>query len=131
MARENLAGRSFPPSTPHLVTAEELSQFAAQFGGTGCWPTFAISMAAPAWLAIFDDPDLGLDLAKTVHADQRFACARPLRAGDSVVATATITKDRTRGATKVLTVEVLLTVANECVVTATSTLITEVGHELS
>ena len=53
-------------------------------------PTFAIviSMAAVADLA--HEPDLGLNYAMVVHGLQSFSHARPLHAGDVVVAQSTI-----------------------------------------
>ena len=44
------------------------------------------------------DEDLGLDYSMVVHGEQRFAHARPLHAGDVVVAQTTITDIRTPGA---------------------------------
>ncbi len=71
-------------------------------------PTFAAVIAAQAWGAMFDDPDLGLALHRTIHADQRFDIVRPLRAGDDVVATLTIEKVRNRGNVDMVTIGVAL-----------------------
>lgn len=71
-------------------------------------PTFAAVIAAQAWGAMFGDPDLGMALHRTIHADQRFDIARPLRAGDEVVATLSIEKVRNRGNVDMVTIAVTL-----------------------
>lgn len=87
-------------------------------------PTFAAVIAAQAWGSMFDDPDLGLALRRTMHADQRFDIIRPLREGDDVVATLTIERVRSRGGTDMVTIGVgLATVEGEPLGTATSQLI--------
>ena len=87
-------------------------------------PTFAAVIAAQAWGAMFGDPDLGLALRRTIHADQRFDIIRPLREGDDVVATLTIEKVRNRGAMDMVTIAVeLATVEGEALGSATSQLI--------
>lgn len=87
-------------------------------------PTFAAVIAAQAWGPFFDDPELGLALVRTIHAEQRFDVVRPLREGDDVVATLTITRVRSRGATDMVTIAVRLdTVDGEPLGTATSMLI--------
>lgn len=87
-------------------------------------PTFAAVIAAQAWGPLFDDPELGLALVRTIHAEQRFDVVRPLREGDDVVATLTITRVRSRGATDMVTIAVRLdTVDGEPLGTATSMLI--------
>lgn len=125
---DSLVGRAFPAGEPHEVTADELARFSAMFDGAGCWPTFAITLAAPAWQALFDDPSLGLELRRTVHADQTFDIVRPFAPGDVVVATASVVKDRLRGGTRTLGVQVDLDVAGERVATSTSTLLVEVDR---
>ena len=73
---------------------------------------------------MFDDPDLGLALRRTIHADQRFDIVRPLREGDAVVATLTIEKVRSRGNVDMVTIGVALSTAEgEPLGTATSQLI--------
>ena len=87
-------------------------------------PTFAAVIAAQAWGAMFGDPDLGLALRRTIHADQRFDIIRPLREGDDVVATLTIEKVRNRGAMDMVTIAVeLATAEGEALGSAASQLI--------
>lgn len=87
-------------------------------------PTFAAVIAAQAWGPFFDDPELGLALERTIHAEQRFDVVRPLREGDDVVASLTITKVRSRGTTDMVTIAVNLdTAGGERLGTATSMLV--------
>lgn len=87
-------------------------------------PTFAALIAAQSWGALFADDELGLRLERTIHADQNFSFTRPLRAGDEVVATLTITKVRQRGQSDMVSVAVdVATTAGEPICTASSQLI--------
>jgi len=126
------AGRVYPKTAPYEVSRAKIAEFAAALGDdnpayTGASPiappTFAAVLAASAWGALFDDPDLGMSLARTVHVDQRFAWTRPLRAGDQVSAVLQIEKVRVRGATAFVTIAVTLEDATGAeVCRATSTL---------
>jgi acyl dehydratase len=127
-------GRSYPATTPYEVSRAKIAEFAAALGDADqpayagddpiAPPTFAAVLAAAAWDALFGDPELELSLSRTVHADQRFAWRRPLRAGDLVSATLTIEKVRVRGAAAFVTIAVVLsTVEGEELCTASSTLV--------
>lgn len=105
-------GRSYPASAPCLVSADRIAEFATALGmtpGPTAPPTFAAVIAAQAWQALFSDPELGLELSRTVHTDQRFEFFRPIRAGDEVVGVLTIDRVRTRGAVDLLTISVEVT----------------------
>ena len=81
-------------------------------------------ISSQAWGSLFDDPELGLALHRTVHGDQRFTWTRPLREGDDVTAVLTIEKVRNRGTADMVTVRVdLSTLVGEHVCSATSTLL--------
>src|SRR4051812_17157302 len=91
-------GRSYPPTEPYEVSSAKIAEFATALGddsaayrGDGAMapPTFVAVIASTAWDAMFADPELDLALRRTVHADQRFAYERPLRAGDRVQAVLT------------------------------------------
>jgi acyl dehydratase len=127
-------GRSYPATAPYEVSRAKIAEFAAALGDADnpayagddpiAPPTFAAVLAAAAWDGLFDDPELGLSLSRTVHADQRFAWRRPLRAGDLVSATLTIEKVRVRGAAAFVTIAVVLsTTDGEELCTASSTLV--------
>ena len=126
------AGRQYPPTEPYEVTAGKVGEFVAALGERDtppagaahavAPPTFAAVIAATAWQAMFDDPELGLALRRIVHAEQRFAFERPLRVSDRVRATLTLDKVRTRGPADIITASVAIrTVDDEPVCTATAT----------
>ena len=126
-------GRSYPPTQPYRISRAKIAEFSAALGDAGpaytgdapvAPPTFAVVISSQAWGALFDDPELGLALHRTVHADQRFTWTRPLREGDDITAVLTIEKVRNRGTADMVTVRVDLgTLAGEHVCTATSTLL--------
>ncbi len=53
-------------------------------------PTFVFSITFRAAGRVVEDPQLGLDYSRVVHGDQKFAYARPVRAGDRLTVTSTI-----------------------------------------
>lgn len=124
-------GRQYPPTAPYEVSAAKVAEFAAALGEGGdrytgpdavAPPTFAAVLAADAWQAMFDDPELGLALRRIVHGDQRFDLERLLRVGDRVTATLRIDKVRSRGAADIVSASVAIrTLADELVCTATAT----------
>lgn len=125
------AGRTYPPSPAYRVSTAKIREFAAALGDDNpayagddaiAPPTFAAVIAAQAWGALFGDPELGLALHRTMHADQTFEFTRPLRDGDDVAAGLTIERVRNRGALDMVTVAVTLTVGDNVVCTARSTL---------
>lgn len=126
-------GRTYPATAPYHVTREKIAEFADALGDDNpayrggdalAPPTFAARLAAIAWANLFDDPELDLQLSRTIHADQGFVWSRALRAGDEVTAILTIEKVRARANTAFITVAVALdTTVGEHVCTATSTLL--------
>jgi len=122
-----LAGRVFEPTAPVTVTQERIDAFAACLGaptGGVAPPTFPFTLVVAAWQRMFDDADLGIELHRLVHADQRFTAVRALRAGDEVVATATLSSVRPIGDADRLVVDTALSSADgDQLGTATSTLL--------
>lgn len=126
-------GRSYPSTAVYDVTRQKIAEFARALGDENpayfgdapiAPPTFPAVIASAAWQPFFDDPELGLALHRTIHADQRFDYARPLRAGDRVRAELTIAKVRNRGPVAMVTIDVEVSdEKGERVVTATSQLI--------
>ncbi len=90
----SLAGRTFPPTDPYVVTRERLVEFAHATGSTydgGAAPaTFPIVVAFGAMTALMEDPSVGISLHRVVHAEQRFTYTRPVVAGDELTATLTV-----------------------------------------
>ena len=87
-------------------------------------PTFVVSLSMASAGEANADPGLGLDYSMVVHGEQRFEHARPLHAGDVVVATTTIESIRALGALSMMTTSTdISTVDGEHVCTAKSTLV--------
>ncbi|MFL6045632.1 MAG: MaoC family dehydratase N-terminal domain-containing protein [Propionibacteriaceae bacterium] len=112
------AGRRYPPCDPYQVSAAKIAEFATALGDDNpryrgqspiAPPTFAAVISAPAWDALFNDPELELSVARIVHGDQRFTFIRPLHAGDVVIATATIDKVRMRAGSELVSATVDIT----------------------
>lgn len=119
-------GRTYPPTEPVLVAQADIDAFCTAVGATAggeAPPTFAMRLASPTWAQLFDDPELGLALARTMHAEQSFELARPFVAGDEVVGRLTIRRVRSRSESDWVSVEVELSVGEERVATASSTFI--------
>ncbi|WP_432559852.1 FAS1-like dehydratase domain-containing protein [Granulicoccus sp. GXG6511] len=123
------AGRAYPP-LHYRVTAGKIAEFADALGDENpayrgddaiAPPTFPVVLAS--WDAVFGDPELGLALNRTIHVEQKFAYARPLRADDHVTATLRIENVRVRGQVDMVTVATSIdTVDGEHVCTMTSSL---------
>src|SRR5260370_343598 len=87
-------------------------------------PTFAIVITAAGDARLMRDPGLGVNYAMVVHGEQSFTHTRPLRAGDVVVAQATIESiKQVRNMTTMSTVTEVRTVDGEHVCRARSTLV--------
>ena len=95
---ESLAGRTFPPTDPYLVTEERIAEFAAATGGSwegGPAPaTFPIVVAFAAMTGLMEDPSVGISLHNVIHGEQRFTYHRPVVAGDRLSAPAGQTSGR-------------------------------------
>ncbi|TMR05389.1 MaoC family dehydratase [Actinomadura soli] len=115
----DFVGRAFPPSEPYEVSRVKIREFADAIGDHNpiyrdqeaakaagypdviAPPTFPIvvSFGGNALAA----PGLGLNFAMVVHGEQRFEYSRPLRAGDVVTCTTTITEIKSIGSNEKLT----------------------------
>lgn len=114
-------GRSFPPTEPYEVSRVKIREFADAIGDHNpiyrdreaakaaghpdviAPPTFPIVVSlGNAGLA---DPALNLNYAMVVHGEQRFEYTRPMRAGDMVTCTSTITEIRSIGNNEKMVVE--------------------------
>ncbi|WTW96908.1 MaoC family dehydratase N-terminal domain-containing protein [Streptomycetaceae bacterium NBC_01309] len=134
-------GRTYPPTAPYEVGREKIREFAdaigdanpvyrdpeaaAKFGHPDVIApvTFPIVISLGAAEQIVMDPELGLDYSRVVHADQRFSYARPVRAGDRLVAVVTVENIKTMAGNDIVTTRAdIATVDGEHVVTARSTL---------
>jgi acyl dehydratase len=122
-----LVGRSYPPSAVYEVGREKIAEFATALGDPDpayrdpaaaralghpdiiAPPTFAIVLSLGAGNVVVEDPDVGIDYSRVVHGEQRFTHHRPVRAGDRLVATATIDAVKTVAGSDMLTTRVDLT----------------------
>jgi acyl dehydratase len=125
-----LVGRSYPPSAVYEVGREKIAEFATAIGDPDpvyrdaeaartaghpdviAPPTFAIVLSLGAGDVVVSDPDVGIDYSRVVHGEQRFTHHRPIRAGDRLVATATIDAVRTVAGNDMLTTRVDLATAD-------------------
>ena len=136
------AGRTFEPSAPYEVSRVKIAEFAAAVGESSplcrdraaaqaagypdviAPPTFAIVVNAANAGRVTHDPGLGVNYAMVVHGEQSFSHARPIRAGDVLVAQTTIESIRALGSMTTLTsVTDIRTTDGEHVCTARSTLV--------
>jgi acyl dehydratase len=88
---QSLVGRRFPPTRPYVVTEEGLREFAAATGGeyAGKAPaTYPTVLAFDALNAFLEGE--GIELARIVHGEQKFAYERSIVAGDVLSATLTV-----------------------------------------
>jgi len=135
-------GRTFGPSEPYEVSRVKIAEFADAIGEPSplcrdraaaqaagypdviAPPTFAIVVSMRSTAAAAADPGLGLNYAMVVHGEQSFTHARPLHAGDVVVARSRIDSIRPAGSmTMMTTVTDITTTEGEHVCTARSTLV--------
>ena len=134
------AGRTFESSEPYEVSRVKIAEFADAIGEPSplcrdraaaqaagypdviAPPTFAIVVTTAGIAKLMSDPGLGVNYAMVVHGEQNFTHARPLRAGDVVVAQATIESiKQVRSMTTMATITEIRTVDGEHVCTAHST----------
>jgi acyl dehydratase len=135
-------GRTFEPSAPYEVSRVKIAEFADAIGEPSplcrdraaaqaagypdviAPPTFAIVVSSAGSSKVVSDPGLGVNYAMIVHGEQSFAHARPLHAGDVVVAQTTIEAIKAiRNMTTLATVTDIRTVDGEHVCTARSVLV--------
>ncbi|MGN7977814.1 FAS1-like dehydratase domain-containing protein [Microbacterium sp. 22195] len=138
----DLVGREFPPTAPYLVGREKVREFAravfadapqhtdvaaAQVAGYAdvvAPPTFAMVIQDLTLQQLLAEPDSGIVLARTIHAEQRFTYSRPIVAGDELTAQLSVTGIRALGGNAMITSDATITdAAGEHVVTATSVLL--------
>ena len=135
-------GRTFEPSEPYEVSRVKIAEFASAIGEPSplcrdravaqaagypdviAPPTFAIVVTSADSAKLIADPGLGVNYAMVVHGEQSFTHARPLHAGDVVLAQSTIESiKQVRNMTTMATVTEIRTVDGEHVCTARSTLV--------
>ncbi|NNG38953.1 MaoC family dehydratase [Flexivirga sp. ID2601S] len=136
-----VAGRTYPPSPPYVVSRAKIAEFATAVGATDqahfdpaaakqrgyadviAPPTFAVLIAQQGEAAAMVDPEAGIDFSRLVHGEESFTHHRPLTAGDEVQATTTIEKVRQAGGHSMVTLGTQLTTADGEVVTDTTSVV--------
>ncbi len=119
-----LVGREFPPTSPYRVSAQKVRELAAATGSaeTPIPATFPIVMAFEAMNAFLDE--VGIDLSRIVHGEQRFAYERPLALGDLLTATLSVASLRQIGGNDIIgTRSEIRDDSGDLVCTATATLV--------
>jgi acyl dehydratase len=127
-----MVGRTYTAAGTYQVGREKIREFADAIGdGNPAYrgddaiapPTFAFVIGSRALEELLNDEELGLRLDRIVHGAQKFSYTRPIKAGDEITATATITTVRKAGPVEVIMYDTALTtVDGEPIVTSTSTL---------
>ena len=125
---QSLVGREFPPTQPYRVSAEKVRELAAATGSApGPVPaTFPIVMAFEAMNTFLED--VGVELQRIVHGEQRFAYERPVRLGDVLTATLSVVSLRQIGGADIIGTTSAVTGADGApVCTAKATLVHTAG----
>jgi acyl dehydratase len=137
-----LVERAFEPTPPYLVGREKVREFsravfatdpqhtdpaAAQalgYADVVAPPTFAMVIQDLTLQQLLAEPDSGIALERTIHAEQRFRYTRPIVAGDELTAQLRVTGVRAVGKGAMVTsVAEITDAAGAHVVTATSILL--------
>ena len=119
-------GHQYPPAEPYQVSREAVREFAAAVKAEHrahyevdaaellghadlvAPPSFAVVVAQRAEAAAVEDPELGVDFSRVVHADERFT-HHPILAGDTLHAQVTVDRIRVMGAGAMVTTKVEIT----------------------
>ena len=142
----DIVGRVFPPTVPYLVGREKVRDFARAvfaddpqhldpaaaralgYADVVAPTTFAIVIQELTLQQMIAEPDAGIELARLLHAEQRFRYTRPIVAGDELTAQLSVVGLRAMGANAMVTSDTVITdAAGEHVVTATSILLAGEG----
>ncbi|MGW1157147.1 FAS1-like dehydratase domain-containing protein [Streptomyces sp. NPDC002513] len=145
---QSFVGRSYPPTDPYEVGREKIREFAEAIGDANpaytdpeaakelghcdviAPPTFVFSITFKAAGQVVQDPQLGLDYSRVVHGDQKFAYARPVRAGDRLSVISTIESIKSMAGNDVLDIRgEVRDEAGELVVTAWTKLVARAAEE--
>ena len=127
---QSLVGREFPPTQPYRVSAEKVRELADRRPGPthGQVPaTFPIVMAFEAMNAFL--ADVGVELQRIVHGEQRFSYERPIAVGDELTATLAVASLRQIGGNDIIgTRSEIRDASGDLVCTTTATLVHRGGE---
>ena len=124
---QSLVGREFPPTTAREVTPEHVRAFAESTGGS--WEpgrpvpaTYPIVLAFEAMNAFLEE--VGVDLFRIVHGEQRFSYTRPVEPGDRLSAELSVASLRQIGGNDIIgTISTVRDADGAEVCSATATLV--------
>ncbi|MGH3414717.1 MAG: FAS1-like dehydratase domain-containing protein [Marmoricola sp.] len=131
----SLAGRTFPPTVVHEVSADSVAAFAAATGtpyagGDPAPATYPIVVAFTAMQELMADPEVGIELHRVVHGQQKFVHRRPIVVGDRLRAELTVTGLRQIAGTDIVTTSSAVTdETGDLVCTAEATLVHRAGEQ--
>jgi len=127
----SLVGRQFPPTAPRAVTEDAVRAFAEATGGVyaggAAPPTFPIVLAFDAMNAFLEAE--AVDLFRIVHGEQKFAYERPVRPGDVLTATLTVSSLRQISGNDIIGTTSEITDADGALVCSTSATLVHRGGE--
>ncbi len=121
----SLEGKSYS-QTRFVVDERHVERFRRAVGGSGIAVpvTFVTAAEFSSFPEIVGDPELALDFARVVHADQEYDFTRPLCVGETLTARSRIAQARSKGGQSFLTIETqLLDEDAVVVVTARATML--------
>jgi N-terminal half of MaoC dehydratase len=127
---QSLVGQSFPPTPPYPVSEVKVREFVAATGATydGKVPTtFPIVVAFDAMFGFLDE--VGIDLSRIIHGDQKFAYERPIVVGDELTATLSVASLRQIGGNDIIGTRSELTDAVGALVCTTSATLVHRGAD--
>ena len=143
----DFVGRTYPPSGPYAVSAEQIAAFADAVGSGDplhhdaevaraaghadviAPPTLAVAIAQQCDRAYVLDPEAGIDYNRVVHGEQRFVHHRPITAGDELTGQVTVDSIRMAGGHAMISTRTELTSGGEPVCTSTSTIVVRGGED--
>ncbi len=119
---DSLIGRTFAPTPPYAVAEERVAEFAAAVGqpwdGGPAPATFPIVLSFEAMFGFLDE--VGVELSRIVHGDQKFHYERPVVPGDVLSATLSVASVRVVGGNAIIGTTSEVTDADGALVCSTS-----------
>lgn len=119
---------------PVTVTAELATRFAEAVGspapgpdGTDLPVTLAAALTADVQRAVMAHPELRIDLSRTLHTAQSSRHLRPIRVGETLVATSTVTTVRPARGGRMISFDTVLADAAGAPVQVSSTSLLTAG----
>lgn len=110
MTDERLVGRRYE-AKPFDVTEASIRAYREAVGddarrGDEAPPTYAMVYDYDAYWQLWQDQEVGMDVAHLVHGEQRFVFHRPVRPGDRIAATGRLSSVSRRGDMELVSFEV-------------------------